>query len=318
MNRNRNRSAFTLIELLVVIAIIAILAAILFPVFAQAREKARQTMCLSNMKQIGLALVQYVQDYDETYPVTIMGKDTLAPWYGGNNSLNQWNNATSWDSVVAPYIKNGQAGQGNGSFNGAFNLVGKGGAVWSCPDDTQTHAPWVTASGDNVMTYSAVTSPITWRGILGEGVFVKEDYGTGPNGGAPYNRVHTLADIPAPANSIAIVEHPHVQGATNWPQNSETYGPADQQCFDDNNTGGDNGVNMSCTWWSASFADAKLPKNKPLHSGGWNYVFADGHAKWQRPESTINTGTKKWMADIYDINNTNGEWALDPSGNAGV
>jgi prepilin-type N-terminal cleavage/methylation domain-containing protein len=59
---------FTLIELLVVIAIIAILAAILFPVFAQAREKARQTSCLSNEKQLGTAISMYVQDYDETYP----------------------------------------------------------------------------------------------------------------------------------------------------------------------------------------------------------------------------------------------------------
>jgi prepilin-type N-terminal cleavage/methylation domain-containing protein len=65
---SRKRHAFTLIELLVVIAIIAILAAILFPVFARAREQARKTTCLSNLKQIGLAALMYVQDYDETFP----------------------------------------------------------------------------------------------------------------------------------------------------------------------------------------------------------------------------------------------------------
>jgi prepilin-type N-terminal cleavage/methylation domain-containing protein len=62
------RSAFTLIELLVVIAIIAILAAILFPVFSQAREKARQATCISSLKQIGMGLLQYLQDYDEKFP----------------------------------------------------------------------------------------------------------------------------------------------------------------------------------------------------------------------------------------------------------
>ena len=65
----KSNKAFTLIELLVVIAIIAILAAILFPVFAQAREKARQTSCMSNERQLGLAVVQYVQDNDEMMPL---------------------------------------------------------------------------------------------------------------------------------------------------------------------------------------------------------------------------------------------------------
>jgi prepilin-type N-terminal cleavage/methylation domain-containing protein len=67
MTQRQNRG-FTLIELLVVVAIIGILAAILFPVFARARENARRTSCISNVKQIGLALTQYVQDYDSQYP----------------------------------------------------------------------------------------------------------------------------------------------------------------------------------------------------------------------------------------------------------
>src|SRR4051795_7344224 len=71
------RRGFTLIELLVVIAIIAILAAILFPVFAQAREKARTASCLNNQKQIALAIMQYTQDYDETFPSVDSGVLTL-------------------------------------------------------------------------------------------------------------------------------------------------------------------------------------------------------------------------------------------------
>jgi prepilin-type N-terminal cleavage/methylation domain-containing protein len=69
------RKGFTLIELLVVIAIIAILAAILFPVFAKAREKARQTSCLSNEKEIALAILMYTQDYDEKFPIYMVAAD---------------------------------------------------------------------------------------------------------------------------------------------------------------------------------------------------------------------------------------------------
>lgn len=87
-------SGFTLIELLVVIAIIAILAAILFPVFAQAREKARQTSCLSNLKQIGLGIMMYTQDYDEIYPYS-QRYDPVPqhPW------------GTNWAIVTQPYAK---------------------------------------------------------------------------------------------------------------------------------------------------------------------------------------------------------------------
>lgn len=73
-NYYSKKRAFTLIELLVVISIISILAAILFPVFARARENARRTSCLSNLKQIGLGIMQYTQDYDEKYPTTFVGK----------------------------------------------------------------------------------------------------------------------------------------------------------------------------------------------------------------------------------------------------
>lgn len=92
------KRGFTLIELLVVIAIIAILAAILFPVFARAREKARAASCLSNAKQLGLAIMQYVQDYDETYPQAFL-RNVPSPWH---SSL------AFWPNIVYPYVNNYQ------------------------------------------------------------------------------------------------------------------------------------------------------------------------------------------------------------------
>jgi prepilin-type N-terminal cleavage/methylation domain-containing protein/prepilin-type processing-associated H-X9-DG protein len=94
----RKQSGFTLIELLVVIAIIAILAAILFPVFAQAREKARQTSCISNEKQIALGLLMYVQDYDERFPVE-REPDTYNP--PGPFGI-------TWRTTLQPYLKSKQ------------------------------------------------------------------------------------------------------------------------------------------------------------------------------------------------------------------
>jgi prepilin-type N-terminal cleavage/methylation domain-containing protein/prepilin-type processing-associated H-X9-DG protein len=98
------RRGFTLIELLVVIAIIAILAAILFPVFARAREKARQSSCLSNVKQLGLAAQMYIQDYDETFPFASIYHHGAPerPWAGGNSVIHYWA-----DSLF-PYLKNSQ------------------------------------------------------------------------------------------------------------------------------------------------------------------------------------------------------------------
>ncbi len=98
------RKAFTLIELLVVIAIIAILAAILFPVFAQAREQARKTACLSNVKQLGLGFQMYAQDYDERMPgVPFNSCPTCWPWAA-------WPGSLDWEGVftvaIQPYTKN--------------------------------------------------------------------------------------------------------------------------------------------------------------------------------------------------------------------
>ncbi|MHB8994820.1 MAG: prepilin-type N-terminal cleavage/methylation domain-containing protein [Armatimonadota bacterium] len=114
----QHRRGFTLIELLVVIAIIAILAAILFPVFARAREKARQSSCLSNIKQIGLATMMYCQDYDETFPLDwgrAQTADTCHTWC----AMTQF----TLDSLNS-YVKNSQ--------------------IWVCPDDPARN-PWSTA-----------------------------------------------------------------------------------------------------------------------------------------------------------------------------
>lgn len=94
----KTNKGFTLIELLVVIAIIAILAAILFPVFAKAREKARQTACLSNSKQLGLGVMQYVQDYDEMFPCGQVGSTVPYSPQDGQTEAN-------WFAGIYPYTK---------------------------------------------------------------------------------------------------------------------------------------------------------------------------------------------------------------------
>src|ERR1700712_4301073 len=106
---------FTLIELLVVIAIIAILAAILFPVFAKAREKARQTACISNMKQMGLGFMMYVQDNDEAFP--------SSAYYG-----------YGWGGKIYPYVKSKP--------------------VYTCPDDLHTVEPAILAVSPQVTPIS--------------------------------------------------------------------------------------------------------------------------------------------------------------------
>lgn len=114
----KQSNGFTLIELLVVIAIIAILAAILFPVFARARENARKSTCQSNLKQIGTAVRMYVQDYDERFPTGNPSNTTLA--YTGGASWPGW-----VSNVLEPYEKNADiyycpSGKGDDGINGGF------------------------------------------------------------------------------------------------------------------------------------------------------------------------------------------------------
>jgi len=165
-------NGFTLIELLVVIAIIAILAAILFPVFAQAREKARQSTCLSNCKQLGLAIQQYMSDYDQMLPM-----DQKANWAG------------NWKQDIQPYVKNLQIfccpsaksrltnsmlwnGAGTYGYNACYLSPYKDNIVWWVPvSETAINNPsetvMITEScwiGTSAWDYSTqVYSPVNWK-----------------------------------------------------------------------------------------------------------------------------------------------------------
>lgn len=142
--RHPRRRGFTLIELLVVIAIIAILAAILFPVFAQAREKARQTSCLSNLKQWGTAGQMYTQDYDGQF----------TPPYKYQSSAPACANLDWWDDLLQPYVKNRQVAvcpsrNWNQTCGNATNMWNKGAKTMSYAVNTLESWPvsgWSSAS----------------------------------------------------------------------------------------------------------------------------------------------------------------------------
>jgi prepilin-type N-terminal cleavage/methylation domain-containing protein len=121
MDHDRHQSGFTLIEMLVVIAVIAILAAILFPVFAQAREKARQASCISNLKQIGAAMLMYATDYDDCFPGSPDARESL--WVPGPQG----------NGDKMPTTCCGNVAQGNV----AFQLMPYAGSprVFLCPSD---------------------------------------------------------------------------------------------------------------------------------------------------------------------------------------
>ncbi|MBC8104105.1 MAG: DUF1559 domain-containing protein [Cytophagales bacterium] len=168
----RITSGFTLIELLVVIAIIAILAAILFPVFAQAREKARQTACLSNLKQLGLAFGSYAQDYEETYPISEIQNTAYA--------------INSWDKAIEPYV--------------GLKVGGKSVAIFRCPSDVQVRTSGAGVTGDDTRTYAMARSK-------GRGVATSPNQtisGTTDRYAAP----RPISEVTAPAGTFLLVEKP--------------------------------------------------------------------------------------------------------------
>jgi len=195
--QNQKVSAFTLIELLVVIAIIAILAAILFPVFAKVREKARQTSCLSNEKQIGLGLLQYVQDNDETLTKAFYGP---FDWSQADGSRYKWEDA------VYPYVKSD--------------------AVFNCPDDPNKEA-------DHFIYYKNLPVPNTSHenhGSYGMNVayyndttFNKHHPTSGTDGGC-----NTLAAIGVPADTIWIMDANYFQVAWDTEANNPIAFDTDQ------------------------------------------------------------------------------------------
>jgi prepilin-type N-terminal cleavage/methylation domain-containing protein/prepilin-type processing-associated H-X9-DG protein len=254
-------SAFTLIELLVVIAIIAILAAILFPVFAQAREKARQSTCLSNEKQIDLGVLMYVQDYDETFPRM---KITPAPAPRAS-----WANYT-WEDAVGPYIKNGTITVTWASADGTQPVTLTAGGIWLCPSQPGTDQRNIYGGNDTI--------------------FTDQYYGSNGNPIKPT----TVAQITRPSDVVMISENNDIQsyGGLGDPRLS---GDAYWQC---GTTWQCSGPNSGAQWDADKQGNeanvwqwGQMARYR--HNGTANFAFADGHVK------SIIKGQLNWCKNFY-------------------
>jgi prepilin-type N-terminal cleavage/methylation domain-containing protein/prepilin-type processing-associated H-X9-DG protein len=246
MRERARPPGFTLIELLVVIAIIAIIAAILFPVFAQVREKARQSSCASNLKQLVTALAMYAQDNDETMPAEVQ-----APPINGGNAT-----GVPYDRQLAPYVRNDQ--------------------VYACPSDGAPRRSSFLWDGSYLKSQTKRSYGITNNLRTQEGI----DRGEQPDTNSGMVGV-ALARIERPADTIALAESwatfpDGTSDSVLGGEGGSTLLDCDAWKLPGRKKPSDAPIDNF-----APCSDFTDPKELPAlgHHGLGNYAFADGHVK---------------------------------------